>query len=263
GQVSGNKGISNFWMVKVNNSGTLLWQQCFGGSKVDEPTSVLSTPDGGSIVIGNASSNDGDISGNHGGGDIWVLKLSPGFLLPLRLLSFNCYRENNFVITQWQTANEDHVKNFVVERSYAGLTFDSIGSLPAKGNLQSINNYQFTDVSPFATNGNVIYYRLKTTDIDGRYSLSNIVAVRLENHSIISVNPNPAHNVLSINIESGKQEKIELYICDVEGQILQRKPLDLFKGNNFINLDVSSLSRGSYFLMFNTDSHNSYKWIKE
>ncbi len=38
--------------------------------------SIQQTSDGGYILTGYTSSCDGDVTGNHGGEDVWVVKLS-------------------------------------------------------------------------------------------------------------------------------------------------------------------------------------------
>ena len=75
GDVSGNHGYDDFWVVKLNNTGNVLWQKCLGGSNPDYAYSIQQTTDGGYIVAGNTSSNNGDVSGKHGYGDAWVVKL--------------------------------------------------------------------------------------------------------------------------------------------------------------------------------------------
>ncbi|MDR3273636.1 MAG: T9SS C-terminal target domain-containing protein [Flavobacteriaceae bacterium] len=75
GNVSGNHGNSDGWVVRLDASGNLLWQKCLGGSGEDSVSSIQQTSDGGYIVAGHTESNDGDVSGNHGGGDGWVVKL--------------------------------------------------------------------------------------------------------------------------------------------------------------------------------------------
>ncbi len=74
--ISGNHGFRDIWVVKVNSSGIIQWQKCFGGSGDDNGRSIKQTSDGGFILIGYTSSNDYDVSGNHGFHDIWVVKLS-------------------------------------------------------------------------------------------------------------------------------------------------------------------------------------------
>jgi hypothetical protein len=75
GDVSGNHGAEDFWVVKLSSTGSLQWQKCFGGSNWDRAYSIQQTSDGGYIVAGMTESNNGDVSGNHGESDIWVVKL--------------------------------------------------------------------------------------------------------------------------------------------------------------------------------------------
>ena len=76
GDVSGNHGDYDSWVVKLSSSGAIQWQKCLGGSDYDGASSIQQTSDGGYIVAGGTMSNDGDVSGNHGGADFWVVKLS-------------------------------------------------------------------------------------------------------------------------------------------------------------------------------------------
>lgn len=79
GNVSGNHTSDGFttdyWVVKIDNGGNLLWQKTFGGTADDEANCVIPTSDNGYFVVGNASSTDGDAVGNHGGTDALVLRL--------------------------------------------------------------------------------------------------------------------------------------------------------------------------------------------
>ncbi len=73
--VSGNHGYRDFWIIKLNNNGEIIWQKSLGGSNHDWANSIEQTNDGGYIITGWSASNDGDVSGNHGGDDCWVVKL--------------------------------------------------------------------------------------------------------------------------------------------------------------------------------------------
>lgn len=77
--VSGNHGIySDFWVIKMNNIGTIQWQKCYGGTNNEGATSIIQTTDGGYAIAGYATSTDGDVTGNHGGQDYWVVKINSG-----------------------------------------------------------------------------------------------------------------------------------------------------------------------------------------
>jgi hypothetical protein len=81
GDVSGNHGNNDLWVVKTDAGGNLQWQQAFGGTQYEAGYSIQPTPDGGYIVAGSSSSNDGNVSGHHGqtglfNDDVWVAKIS-------------------------------------------------------------------------------------------------------------------------------------------------------------------------------------------
>jgi hypothetical protein len=75
GDVKGNHENGDFWIVKLDKDGNIEWQKTLGGSNWDWAFSVQQTPDGGYIVAGFTWSNDGDVSGNHGSLDAWIVKL--------------------------------------------------------------------------------------------------------------------------------------------------------------------------------------------
>ena len=76
GDISGNHGGSDFLIVKTNSEGTIEWQKCYGGTLDDNANSILQTDDGGYIIAGTTKSNDGDVSGNNGGSDYWIVKIN-------------------------------------------------------------------------------------------------------------------------------------------------------------------------------------------
>jgi hypothetical protein len=86
GDVTGNHGNSftpvDYWILRLDADGNLVWQRCFGGSRNDYPFSMISTLDHGLLVIGFTDSNDGDV-GDHIGpllwSDGWVMKLDSDF----------------------------------------------------------------------------------------------------------------------------------------------------------------------------------------
>ena len=55
----------------------IQWQKCLGGGLPDFAHSIQQTTDGGYIAAGSSPSNDGDVTGNHGGYDYWIVKLGP------------------------------------------------------------------------------------------------------------------------------------------------------------------------------------------
>lgn len=57
-------------------NGQIYWIKKYGGTKIENPLSVKSTPDGGTIFCGVTNSNDFDVVGLHGTEkDIWLVKV--------------------------------------------------------------------------------------------------------------------------------------------------------------------------------------------
>lgn len=75
GDVIGNHGFTDLWIVKLNNSGEVLWKKTMGGTEFEEFYTINQTSDKGFIIGAGTYSNNGDVTGNHGGEDIWIIKL--------------------------------------------------------------------------------------------------------------------------------------------------------------------------------------------
>ena len=75
GDISGNHGDVDIFVAKLANDGTIQWSKCLGGSLADQGFNAKQSPDGSYIVIGITLSNDGNVTGNYGVTDIWVVKL--------------------------------------------------------------------------------------------------------------------------------------------------------------------------------------------
>jgi hypothetical protein len=82
GNVSGNHGLSDVWVVKLDAAGNLLWQECLGGNKVDAAVSAVQLTSGKIFVLATTNSNNGNVTNNHGGNtntsDVWLVALSSG-----------------------------------------------------------------------------------------------------------------------------------------------------------------------------------------
>ncbi len=81
---SGNKtpsgyGVSDFWLIRTDSDGTMLWDRAFGGTGVDVATDLRTTSDGGFIMTGSSRSSKG---GNKTttliapDNDVWVVRLN-------------------------------------------------------------------------------------------------------------------------------------------------------------------------------------------
>lgn len=74
---SGNHGIYDRWVVKIDSEGEIIWEQCYGGSNDDYGGTLMWLSDGNILVYGAAHSGDGDVPINYGFLDIWLMKITP------------------------------------------------------------------------------------------------------------------------------------------------------------------------------------------
>lgn len=75
--ISNHIGSYDFWIIKISETGTLVWEKSFGGQEIDEARAITSSGDGNYIIVGDTRSEDTDVSFNHGAADLWVIKITP------------------------------------------------------------------------------------------------------------------------------------------------------------------------------------------
>lgn len=77
GNIDVNQGQNDAWIVKVNNNGQLVWQKTFGGSEIDFGYDAVELSDGSTVLVGESSSSNGDLSENKGFTDLLIVKINP------------------------------------------------------------------------------------------------------------------------------------------------------------------------------------------
>ncbi len=119
GDVSGGHGNFDAWILEIDSLGNLIWQNCYGGSESDQAKWLSKTADGGNIITGVTGSYDGDVTGNHGGFDCWVIKTdSIGILEWQQCYGGSGYDHGksvfqnptgNHVVASWSASNDGDV----------------------------------------------------------------------------------------------------------------------------------------------------------
>ncbi|MGB5420149.1 hypothetical protein [Algibacter sp.] len=173
--INNNNGTYDFWIVKISETGTLVWEKSFGGSQTDEARAIVESNDGNYIIVGDTRSSDFDVSINHGAADLWVIKISP-------------------------------TGNLIWEKTYGGISFDVARSISKtqddtfiiSGSSRSIdgdltNNHGQNDawVIKIDTHGALKWQKtIGGSEIDFAYG-----AVELNNKSIIVVGETSSANL--------------------------------------------------------------------
>jgi hypothetical protein len=112
GDITNNHGGFDAWVIKINSNGNMLWQRTYGGHNFDNFNVVEKTKDGNYVIVGNSSSNDGDLTNNQGLSDTWVMKIDN---------SSNILWQKNIGIINYETANnvlETNDSNLLLSCSY-------------------------------------------------------------------------------------------------------------------------------------------------
>lgn len=133
--------------------------------------------------------------------------------LPVELIYFKGYNENDESVLEWATATETDSYFFAVERSKDGRTFYALDSIPAAGNSNTRQDYLFRDKRPLP---GLNYYRLRQTDFDLKYTHSNIVPIFSDRDASFNciLFPNPTRGeqpVLYITADKEQNASIHLY----------------------------------------------------
>ena len=158
--------------------------------------------------------------------------------LPIHFLDFKVTTKNdNKVLLEWATADNDEKALFTVQRSTDALNWIDIQTIPGIISF-SIKKYYYTD---YISNTNCrFYYRIKMTLLSGAALYTKIVFADVRTQEGFSLFPNPARSEVYISFPeldhinlfsvSGKQVKVGLEKAN----------------NNQVKINLSSLPPGFY-----------------
>jgi hypothetical protein len=184
--------------------------------------------------------------------------------LPVKLESFNAFLgTNSKVDLKWVTSSEINVSHFVVEKSYDGVVFGETATVFAYGNTVTRMNYAATD-NIASTNSPVVYYRLRSVDIDGKTSYSEVRIIRTakqtNNEVTILTYPNPATNEVRITIPANWQNKKVVYeLFSVNGQTA--KKIENANSSQTESVNITSLKSGIYMVRVSCNGETAQQKI--
>jgi uncharacterized repeat protein (TIGR01451 family) len=224
--------------------------------KADEiPGSVINT----ARIYGN--SPQGDLFTDDGTAVIG----EEGAPMPVTMTSFLATLSSNKqnCLLKWITESETDNAYFEIQRSNDGVHFEYRGKVAGNGTTSLTKQYDYND----EINGlfNVIYYRLKIIDKDGKYSFSKIIALKINGNNTnehFNVYPNPFYSDIKIELLGARKETGVIRFISFEGKEVLRRSVEVEKGTNIIVLkDLNYLPRGNYILEMTTSTNKIIRKI--
>ena len=178
--------------------------------------------------------------------------------LPLQLADFTVISKASDALLQWRTSQELNTKDFTVQRSYDAQNFENIGSINAFGISTVQRNYSFTDPGIIHSGKTKVYYRLLSTDVDGKMAYSKVILLKLKDDAVWSVHmlANPVRGSVNVILE-GITGTVKLSLKDVNGRIIFTNTYQNTNGQ--LSLDAN-LQHGTYLLI--AEKNNERKVIK-
>lgn len=148
----------------------------------------------------------------------------------------------------WSVNLNRAIQYFEIEKSTDGYHFITVASVDTHSPYADIADYNLIDNLENIT-GSSLFYRIKIAGFNGQVSYSKII--RLFNggqaQAIINISPNPASDLMRINISSTTDENMELGIYDFAGRLMKTLNLAINKGTNeLVILNLQNWQSGLY-----------------
>lgn len=246
GHVSFNNGRRDCWLVKFDGTGNIIYEKTYGTAANENGNTVTALPNGNLLITANTYSIppttfDASLT------DVWLFEVGmpdmPGGPLPLTWVSFKAIQNNNEVQVSWETATEEHLRHFEVQRSTNNIDFTTMGIVePGR------TSYRFNDKQPLQ---GINYYRVKSVDIDGAYTYTTIATVNIKEGAAIvsSLYPNPGNGNITLQLQGAVNGTVAMQVLDQYGRILITKQLGEQHTSRFTTpVNVSGLSKGNYIV---------------
>lgn len=182
---------------------------------------------------------------------IYVHYPQSGNTFPVEWLGVDADWDQSDAVIQWMTASESNSDYFALERSGDGKVFTEISRVQAAGTSDEIIAYEMVDPGIANQIDNRVSYRLRQVDIDGKFEFSPTVelAVQAGNGDFsVKMFPNPATDLLNLEIEGSSQEMISWQIFTLSGQIISGGTMNMSNNTARSQVDISQLPAGRYIL---------------
>jgi hypothetical protein len=253
-------GISNLTISQFHGTGTTP-DTYVGGSGTITPTSV----------VWNSTASRWEVTFSVTGFSGFFVSGSSIIPLPLTLTGFAGRSMTAGNLLSWTTAMEENTAYFAVQRAAAndpaagGSGFLPLAKVPAAGNSNLTLQYSYMDTLTGAAHP-AYSYRLQMTDLDGKYTYSNIVTLQpLVSALAVRISPNPFVQPVSLVVSAPVAGSAVLAVTDVNGRKLAEKALVLQQGDNSLDPSlISNLHPGLYFIHVSMGTQQqTIKFVRE
>lgn len=271
-----------YYQWQVSNVGGTVWSNLFGPgtSGVGTPTLVggyyqyitnlppfiATYADSGKyyrVIVGTTAANLNSASCAYTDGSATMLQIiTCGVVLKGNFLQFRGNLNNNGnAFLNWNTQGEEDLAHYEVESSEDGISYRSIGILPAKN--MPLVSYNFTDPETFTGNK---YYRLKMVGNDVRtFKFSHAVLLGKSFQTKVKLVENPFSTRIKLDAIVPADVQIRLFLFDEKGRKLKENLSNLKKGLNQIYFDnLEGIVPGIYILSAEMPNENfRFKVVKK
>ena len=179
-------------------------------------------------------------------------------IVPVTLQNFEVVYANKTVTAKWQTASEQNLAYFSLQKSVDGKTYAEAGRVNATGNAGTLQSYSYRDENLDMT-ARYIYYMLKTVNSDGSYSLSSVKLVRNEQaikKLITQIGPNPVSREvghLMFQFNADRNSSLKALVLDANGKTVMNLSMSANKGINNGHIHMGDEPTGMYTIIFSLD----------
>lgn len=195
----------------------------------------------------------------------YTFGFGPFGALPIKLTAFDATKASGYNNIHWKADCTSQQAIFEIERSTDGQNFVKIESITAD-KLRCLQPFDYQDRN--ATAG-INYYRIKVIDVDGGkayYSRIAAVVNKSKGFDLVGVYPTLiTSGQLKVNITSANNDKAELNITNMNGQVIKRLQASLKPGENIIYVDVAGMAAGVYHVTgINSDGQlKTLRFVKQ
>jgi hypothetical protein len=255
-------GLADYFLVKTNSLGNLLWSKTYGGASDDRSESVVQTSDGGFLFTGESASNSQGnfdicmVRTNGAGDTVWTKNV--GSIQNNEGYSLTLTSDSAFAIAGYYYSvlgNNDLLLMKASASDFLACTETSTTMQVNSPNTRVVNHSMYAIVSTpdvsqpplIVEDGTEIETLCLTDDVKGRNALDEFL-----------IYPNPVHSILNIELKDNRNLIFQLRVFNMAlSEINLPKNYEI----NKCTVDCSMLIPGIYILEISTEGEVTHRKV--